>query len=185
MNNKQTPHEENILPTQTSEPIRIALNKPARVRKSAIPDDYTVYLQETDFEIGIDNDLVSFSQAIKSDKSEMWIDAMKEELKSMTQNIVWDLVNLPESFKRVGCKWVFKTERKSKGNVKRYKVRLVAKDYTQKMLHQMDVKTTFLHGNLEEEVYMEQPEGFFIDGKEKMVCKLKKSIYGLKQASRQ
>ncbi|GJT61588.1 retrovirus-related pol polyprotein from transposon TNT 1-94 [Tanacetum coccineum] len=215
LNNEQTPHEENNLPTQTSKPVGIALSKPARVRKSAIPYDYIVYLQETDFDIGIDNDPVSFSQAIKGDKSEMWIDAMKEELKSMAQNKVWDLVNLPEGSKRVGCKWVFKTKRDSKGNVERYKARLVAKGYTQKNgvdynetfspvskkdslriilalvahfdleLHQMDVKTAFLNGNLEEEVYMEQPEGFFIDGKEKMVCKLKKSIYGLKQASRQ
>ncbi|GKB03299.1 hypothetical protein Tco_0831388 [Tanacetum coccineum] len=79
LNNEQTPHEENNLPTQTSKPDGIAFNKPARVRKSsilAIPDDYIVYLQETDFDIGIDNDFVSFSQAIKSYKSEMWIDAV-------------------------------------------------------------------------------------------------------------
>ncbi|GJU60323.1 retrovirus-related pol polyprotein from transposon TNT 1-94 [Tanacetum coccineum] len=215
LNNEQTPHEQNNLPTQTSEPVGITLNKPARVRKSAIPDDYIVYLQETDFDIGIDNDPVSFSQAIKSDKSEMWIDAMKEELKSMAQNKVWDLVNLPKGSKRVGCKWVFKTKHGSIGNVERYKARLVAKGYTQKNgvdynetfspiskkdslriilalvahfdlePHQMDVKIAFLNGNLKEEVYMEQPEGFFIDGKEKMMCKLKKSIHGLKQASRQ
>ncbi|GKB06474.1 retrovirus-related pol polyprotein from transposon TNT 1-94 [Tanacetum coccineum] len=60
LNNKQTPHEENNLPTQ-----RIAFNKPARVRKLSIGDDYIVYLQETDFDAGIDNDLISFSQAIK------------------------------------------------------------------------------------------------------------------------
>ncbi|GJS00082.1 retrovirus-related pol polyprotein from transposon TNT 1-94 [Tanacetum coccineum] len=207
VNNEQTPHEENNLPTQTSEPVGITLNKPARVRKSAIPNDYIVYLQETDFDIGIDNDFVSFSQAIKSYKSEMWIDAMKEELKSMAQNKFWDLVHFSEGSKRVGCKWIF--------NVERYKARLVAKDYTQKndvdynetfspvskndslrlklalvahfelYLHEMDVKIAFLNENLEKEVYLEQREWFFIDGKEKMVCKLKKSIYGLNQASRQ
>ncbi|GJZ30076.1 hypothetical protein Tco_0575123, partial [Tanacetum coccineum] len=104
LNNEQTPHEKNNLPTQTSEPVRKELNKPARVRKSAIPDDYIVYLQEADFGIGIDNDRVSFSQAIKGDKSKMWIDAMKEELKSMAQNKVWNLINMPEGSKRVGCK---------------------------------------------------------------------------------
>ncbi|GJV69663.1 retrovirus-related pol polyprotein from transposon TNT 1-94 [Tanacetum coccineum] len=108
LNNDQTSHEENNIPTQTSEPVGIALNIPARVRKSAIHDDYIVYLQEMDFDIDIDNDL----------------------------------------------------------------------------LHQIDVKTAFLNGNIEEESYTEQPEGFFLDGNEKMVCKLKKSIYGLKLASR-
>ena len=57
---------------------------------------------------------------------------MEEELKSMKDNEVWDLVELPKGIKTIGCKWIFKTKHDSKGNVKRYKVRLVAKGYTQK-----------------------------------------------------
>ena len=71
----------------------------------------------------------------------MWTNAMKEELKSLAQNKVLDLVNLPEGFKLVGCKWVFKTKRDSKGNVERYKARLVAKGYTQK--DDIDYNETF------------------------------------------
>ena len=63
-----------------------------------------VYLQESDYDCGINNDPVLFSQAINSDKFDKWIDAMKEELKSMTQNNVWDLIEFPEGSKRVGCK---------------------------------------------------------------------------------
>ena len=140
---------------------------------------------------------------------------MKEELESMATNEVWDIIELPKSSKVVGCKWVFKTKRDSKGKVERFKARLVAKGFTQREgvdynktyslvskndsfriimafvahfnleLHQMDVKTAFLNGNLEEEVYMEQPEGFKKGNTNKLVCKLKKLIYGLKQASRQ
>ena len=109
----------------------------------------------------------------------------------------------------------FKTKRESSGNIERYKVRLVAKGLTQQEgidypdtlspvskkdsfriimtlvahfdmeLHQMDVKTTFLNGDLKEEIYMKQPEGFITNGNDRIVCKLKKSIYGLKQASHQ
>ena len=133
----------------------------------------------------------------------------------MDENKVWYLVELPEGSKQVRCKWVFKTKRDSNGNIGRYKARLVAKSYPQKddieyketfspvskkdslrivmalvahydlELHQMDMKTAYLNGDLVEEVYMDQPDGFLIKGKENLVCKLRKSIYGLKQVSRQ
>ncbi|KAL0427547.1 UNVERIFIED_CONTAM: Retrovirus-related Pol polyprotein from transposon TNT 1-94 [Sesamum latifolium] len=150
---------------------------------------------------------------MSSENSNLWYDAMKEEIASMDKNQVWELTKLPEGAKTVGCKWVYKTKRDPSGRIERYKARLVAKGYTQKEgvdyretfspvskkdsfrvimalvahfnleLHQMDVKTAFLNGDLEEEVYMSQPEGFSHDSD--LVCKLKKSIYGLKQASRQ
>jgi hypothetical protein len=139
---------------------------------------------------------------------------MEEELKSMSSNDVWDLVDIPNGVKPVGCEWVYKTKRDSKGNVKRFKAWLVAKGFTQKEgvdynetfspvskkdsfrivmalvayydleLHQMDVKTVFLNGDLDETIFMAQPEGFVVKGKEPLGCRLKKSIYGLKQASR-
>ena len=100
-----------------------------------------VYLQVSEFDLGINNDPVSFSQAISNDNSNKWINDMKDELKSMEYNEVWDLVELPEGCKRVGCKWVFKTKRDSKGNIERYKARLVAKGFTQN--YGIDYKETF------------------------------------------
>jgi len=214
---QQTTNEDipidNIVVDDVVEPNDIPLRRSTRERRSAISDDYLVYLQESEIDSAID-DPVSYKKAIECEESDKWIDAMKDELKSMEQNQVWDLVKLPHDSKRVGCKWIFKIKRDSKGKIERYKARLVAKGFTQKdgidyketfspvskkdslriimalvahydlELHQMDVKTAFLNGELEEEVYMDQPEGFSIGGKD-MVCKLKRSIYGLKQASRQ
>ena len=144
----------------------------------------------------------------------MWYNVMKDEMSSMRCNDVWDLVELPNGAKVIGCKWVFKTKQDSLGNIERYKARLVTKGFTQKEgidytktfspvskkdslpiilalivhfdleLQQMDVKTAFLNGELEKEVYMKQPEGFLSSNGEQLVCKLKKSIYNLKQASR-
>ena len=135
-------------------------------------------------------------------------------MESLHVNEVWDLVELPKDKKTVGSKWVFKTKRSANGTVERHKARLVAQGYSQRYgqdydetfspvvrfeslrtvialavqnglkLCQMDVTTTFLNGELKEEVYMKQPEGYAIKGKENLVCKLKKSIYGLKQSPR-
>ncbi|KAH9679437.1 hypothetical protein KPL71_026134 [Citrus sinensis] len=163
----------------------------------------------------MEDDPINFHQAMQSSNSYKWIEAMNEEYKSMQDNKVWELISLPSGVKPIGCKWIFKTKRDSNGNVERYKERLVAKGFTQKEgidyketfspvstkdsfrtimalvahfdleLHQMDVKTAFLNGDIEEIIYMVQPENFVLGDSKKMVCKLTKSIYGLKQASRQ
>ena len=140
---------------------------------------------------------------------------MEDEMKSMAHNNVWELVEQLKRVKPISCKWVFKTNKDLKGNIERYKARLVTKDFTQNEivdynetfspilskdsfriimalvahfdleLHQMDVKIVFLNGHLHEEIYMQQPEYFKENGKEHLVCRLKKSIYGLKQTFRQ
>lgn len=178
------------------ENVEPTLRKSTRERRSAIPSNYVVYLQESDYNIGVENDPETFSQAMSSRESNLWYDAMKDEMNSMASNGVWDLVELPNGLKAIGCKWVFKTKKDSLGNIERYKARLVAKGFTQKEgivyketfspvskkdslriilalvayfdleLHQMDVKTAFLNGDLEEEVYMKQPEGFSSSGDE-------------------
>ncbi|KAH9656751.1 hypothetical protein KPL70_022797 [Citrus sinensis] len=163
----------------------------------------------------MEDDPINFHQAMQSSNSHKWIEAMNEEYKSMQDNKAWELISLPSGAKPIGYKWIFKTKRDSKGNVERYKARLVAKGFTQKEgidyketfspvstkdsfriimslvthfdleLHQMGVKTAFINGDIEEIIYMVQPENFVLGDPKKMVCKLTKSIYGLKQASRQ
>lgn len=154
----------------------------------------------------------TFKQAVSSDSVDLWKDAMEEEFNSLQANQTWKLVDQPPGKTPIKCKWVYKTKRDTHGNVIRHKARLVAKGYTQiegvdyhetfspvvrfttirylmavaakfdLNIRQLDVVTAFLHGTLEEEIYMTQPEGFS-DGS-KRVCKLTKSIYGLKQSSR-
>jgi hypothetical protein len=207
--------EQRVEPHTSQEYDGTTLRRSIIPKRSAIPDDYVVYLQESDYNIGAKNDPEFFSQAISCKESELWYNTMKEEMNSIKSNGVWDLVELPNGVKAIGCKWVFKTKKDSLGNIERYKARLVVKGFTQKEgidytetfspvskkdslcvilalvahfdleLQQMDVKTAFLNGDLEEEVYMKQPEGFPSSDGEQLVCKLKKSIYGLKQASHQ
>ncbi|RVW81995.1 Retrovirus-related Pol polyprotein from transposon TNT 1-94 [Vitis vinifera] len=201
---------------QPQEPqVQMPLRRFTRERRSTISDDYVVYLQEHEFDMGLEDDPISVSQVKQSSDSEKWIEAMKDEMKSMKDNGVWDLVELPKDVKPIGCKWIFKTKRDSTGNIVRYKARLVAKSFTQKEgidyketfspvsskdsfriimalvahydleLHQMDVKIAFLNGNIDETIYMVQPENFESNDSKQLVCRLKRSIYGLKQASRQ
>ena len=88
-----------------------------RVRKSAIPTNYVVYNNE---EFQMEDDPTSFEEAIRCDHSSKWLKAMKDKMKSMNANKVWDLEIIPKGAKTVGCKWVYKTKLDSQGNIERY-----------------------------------------------------------------
>jgi hypothetical protein len=181
-------------------------SKRQRIAKS-FGDDFTVYL--------VDDTLKSISEAFASPDADYWKEAVRSEMDSILANGTWEVTERPYGCKPVGCKWVFKKKLRPDGTIEKYKARLVAKGYTQKegedffdtyspvarlttirvllslaashglIVHQMDVKTAFLNGELDEEIYMEQPDGFVVKGQEGMVCKLLKSLYGLKQAPKQ
>ncbi|KAG9442378.1 hypothetical protein H6P81_018232 [Aristolochia fimbriata] len=161
------------------------------------------------------DDPQTYEQALEFKDSTEWLKAIQEELDSMYKNKVWELVELPEGRQPIGCKWIFKKKLKPDGTIDRYKARLVAKGFTQKEgidyketyspvsaftsirvllaivayldleLHQMDVKTAFLNGDLGEEIYMHQPEGLVVKDQGDKVCRLTKAIYGLKHSPRQ
>ena len=145
----------------------------------------------------------------------MWKEAIKSKIDSILHNHTWEQVDIPPGSKPLSTKWVFKRKHKVNGSIDQYKPRLVIKGYKQTEgldyfdtyspvtrinlirmvlaivalrnfeVHQMNVKTTFLNGDLDEEIYMEQPEGFSTLGQERKVCKLVKSLFGLKQAPKQ
>ena len=195
--------------------IATPVRRSIRERRSAIPPDYLVYIGEQDYDISSVADPMTYAEVVSCPQSELWLDAMKDEIQSMRHNGVWELVELPEGHRPIGCKWVYKTKRDPKGKIEKFKARLVAKGFTQREgvdyeatfspvsskvsfrvimalvahfdmeLHQMDVKIAFLNGDLNEEVYMMQPKGFEANDSGTLVCRLKKFIYGLKQASRQ
>ena len=114
------------------ENVDTTLRKSTRVRKSTILSDYIVYLQEFDYNIGAENDPETFDQAMSCKKSNLWYDTMKDKINSMHSKKVWNLVELPNREKTIGCNWVFKTKRDSLGNIQRYKERFIAKGFTQK-----------------------------------------------------
>ena len=173
--------------------------------------NYLSFSDHLDYALNVVQDeSMDLDDVMESRESSKWICAMEEEMQSLMKNRTWELVPLPQGNRAIGCKWIYKV--KDDG---RYKARLVAKGFSQMKgmeydqifapvvrhtsirvlleivaihdleLEQLDVKTAFLHGDLDEDIYMEQPEGFVVDGKSKMVCKLKKSLYGLKQSPRQ
>ncbi|KAF2347866.1 Integrase catalytic core [Trinorchestia longiramus] len=155
---------------------------------------------------------VNVEEALHGPESKLWKAAMEEEMASMNINNVWSLVECPKNEKPIRCKWIFKKKTGPDGNVCSYKARLVAQGYAQKFgvdydetfspvvrfesvravlalaakhnlqLHHMDVATAFLNGELSEEIYLTQPEGFVSEGNENLVCRLNKSLYGLKQS---
>ena len=179
--------------------------------KPSYLDDY-ILISEVESEklLMIINDEPSIF--IEAKEMKVWIDACKDEIYSIEKNNTWDLVELPAGVKPIGLKWVFKIKRNADGTISKYKARLVAKGYVQRHgvdydevfalvarietirliialaeshgweIHHLDVKTTFLNGELKEEVYVHQPEGFVIAGEERKVYKLKKALYGLRQA---
>ncbi len=156
----------------------------------------------------------NYEEAMAGPDSNKWLEAMKSEIGSMYENKVWTLVDLPDDRRAIENKWIFKKKTDANGNVTVYKARLVAKGFRQIQgvdyeetfspvaklksvrimlaiaafydyeIWQMDVKTAFLNGNLKEELYMMQPEGFVDPKGANKVCKLQRSIYGLVQASR-
>jgi hypothetical protein len=153
----------------------------------------------------------SFDEA---ERSPRWRKAMMEEMESIEDNKTWALADLPPGRNAVGLKWVFKVKRDEHGAVSKHKARLVVKGYRQRQgidydevfapvvrldsvrllialaahegweVHHLDVKSAFLNGDLEEEVYVQQPAGFIVLGKEHKVLKLRKALYGLHQAPR-
>nr|CAN65095.1 hypothetical protein VITISV_011639 [Vitis vinifera] len=143
-----------------------------------------------------------------------WKAVVDEEVRALEKNGTWEITDLPRGKKPIRCKWIFTIKYKADGNVDRYKARLVAKGFTQSYgidyqetfapvaklntvrvllslaanldwsLHQLDVKNAFLNGDLEEEVYMDIPAGLETTSNFNKVCRLRKSLYGLKQSPR-
>lgn len=156
-------------------------------------------------------DPTSYEEAVKSEK---WRSAMDLEIAAIVKNETWELVSLPIGAKRIGVKWVYKTKLNENGEIDKCKARLVVKGYAQKhgidynevfapvarwdtirmvlaiaaqkgwTVFQLDVKSAFLHGELSETVFIEQPLGYVQEGEEDKVYRLKKALYGLKQAPR-
>ncbi|PHU14405.1 Calcineurin B-like protein 4 [Capsicum chinense] len=163
----------------------------------------------------LENEPQTFKEAMSSSDSSFWKEAVNSEIDLILNNHTWELVDLLPGNKPLGSKWIFKRKMKADGTIDKYKARLVVKGFKQKegldyfdtyspvtritsirmlialaavydlQIHQMDIKTAFLNGDLEEEIYIEQPEDFVVPGNQKKVCKLIKSLYGLKQAPKQ
>jgi hypothetical protein len=153
------------------------------------------------------NDPITFEEAYQKDK---WKKAIKKEINSIIKNNTWKLTTLPKGHNAIGVKWIFKIKRNAEEEIEKHKARLIVKRYKQQYgvdyedvfalvarmkivrlmisladqkrwkIFQMDVKSAFLNGNLEEKVYVEQRVGFMVKGQEEKVRILKKGLYRLK-----
>jgi hypothetical protein len=164
------PEEDDTIVTRKSKRQRVA---------KSFGNDFIVYL--------VEDTPTTISEAYSSPNADLWKEAVRSEMESIMSNGTWEVVDRPYGCQPIGCKWIFKKKLRLDGTIERYKARLVAKGYTQKegedffdtyspvarlttirtliavatsyglIIHQMDVKTAFLNGELDEEIYMDQP----------------------------
>jgi hypothetical protein len=191
---------------QDVERIKVPEGTSRKTKRPKRFSSYAAYMTKL-----LDEEPTTFEEAVKK---EQWKEAMAEEHQSIMRNEVWEIVPRPKEKSIVTSKWVYKIKHAVDGSVDKYKEIFVARGFSQKEgedydkifapvarytsirtiislvasmgwnLHQMDVKTTFLKGAIEEEVYIEQPQGFEVHSRDNHVCRLKKFLYGLKQAPR-
>jgi hypothetical protein len=178
-------------------------------RKSKKPKIFSIYA--TCMTQILDEEPTTFEEAVQK---KQWKEAMTKEHESIMKNDVWEIVPRPKEKLVVTSIWVYNIKHATDGSVEKYKSRFIARGFSQKegedydktfspvarytsiraimslaasmgwSLHKMDVKKTFLNGEIEEEVYIEQPQGFEVHSRDTHACRLKKSLYVLKQAPR-
>ncbi|GMH09540.1 hypothetical protein Nepgr_011381 [Nepenthes gracilis] len=204
---KMMTHVEGVAP-QPDEKILVRRSSRKRRPSVRLPSSEYVLLADA-------GESEDFDKAMNDAQKEKWLKAMKEEMASLHENHTFELAKLSKGKKALKNKCVFPLKTSEDTMQPRYKARLVVKGFSQckgidfdeifapvvKMssvrvvlglvavldlkIEQLDVWTVFLHGNIQEEIYMEQSEGFKIKGKKGLICRLRKSLYGLKQAPRQ
>ncbi|KAJ3691762.1 hypothetical protein LUZ61_020926 [Rhynchospora tenuis] len=199
-------------PTQTTIPTNTTINQHPMItrnkdktRKPRYFPNHVAYLTN------LEQEPTTFA---KANPIPQWREAMTSEINALALNNTWTLVPPPPDCRIIGCKWVYKIKRRSDGTIERYKARLVAKGYHQQegidyfdtfspvvrpttiriilsiaisqqwVIRQLDVNNAFLHGDLTEQVYMDQPPDFIDSSHPRHVCLLSKSLYGLKQSPR-
>jgi hypothetical protein len=177
------------------------------VRMSKTPQRFSNYMTLMSELIEVEPS--SFQEA---SEQQVWRDAMLEEYSFIMKNDVWEVVPQPEGKSVIGSRWIYKIKHCVDGSVDKFKARFVAKGFSHKegidfsktfapvaryssirvmisiavelgwQIHQTNVKIVFLNGVIEEEIYIEQPEGFEVHSRASHVCRLRKALYGLKQA---
>ena len=207
-----TPGAGGIAPAPAPAPLAAPTRRSARVNRGVPPSRMADMLMLAAMETS-DDDPKTYKQAMKLPDSAQWVEACAAEVASLVENKVFAVVDRP-AHPVITSKWVFKKKRGLSGEVEKYKARLVARgfmqsegiDYTETFsptvrnesirmmlaaaasegmhMEQMDVTTAFLYATLEEEVYLEIPEGMFDEDMSGKVLRLFKALYGLKQSPR-